>query len=127
MKIVLLFLLLTGCASLGIAPAGNFEQKLAYAYATNTAIREASTSSLNAGTISSKDMETIIPLNNQTRQVLDAAKAAMSVGDIKTAEAKLLLATNILTQLQSYLRNKGVKASLERRTVWASMPLSHYY
>lgn len=118
-KTYLLFLFLAGCASLGFQQATTFEQKLAYAYGVNTAIREASTSALNAGTIKSSDMEAIIPLNKQVRGLLDASKAASSVGDIKTAEARLVLATNILAQLQTYLRSKGVKTSQIGGLSWA--------
>lgn len=110
---------LTGCAALGLTEAKNFEQRLAYAYGTNTAVREASTSALNAGTITSKDMEAVIPLNDQIRQVLDASRAALSAGDIKTAEARLMLAVNLTTQLQTYLRTKGVKTAMERSLSWA--------
>lgn len=112
-------LVLSGCAALGLQPATSFDQRLAYSYGVNTAIREASTSALNAGTITKNDMETVISLNNQVRQVLDAARAASSVGDIKTAEAKLLLASEILEQLQGYLRSKGVKTSMIGELKWA--------
>ena len=121
---VALLAFLTGCAQLGLTPTQTFDNKLAYAYGANTAIREASTSALNAGTITSADMEFIIPLNRQARQILDAAKAATALGDLKTAEAKLLLATGILAQLQTYLRSKGVKTSQLGEPLWASMPLS---
>ena len=105
----LLVLLLAGCSSLGLVEPQTFEQRLAYAYGTNTAIREASTSALNAGVISSDDMIYIMGINDNMRLALDAAKDAAKVGDIQTAEARLVMVTNALTALQEYLRKKGVK------------------
>lgn len=99
-------LLLCACAQFGVQPAQSFDERLAYAYATNTAVREASTSSLNAGTISAEDMEHVIELNDQARALLDAARMASGAGDLGTAEARLSLAVSVLTQLQAYLRER---------------------
>jgi hypothetical protein len=99
--------LLSACTAFGLAPAQSFDQRLAYAMGTNTAVRDASTSALNGGTISSTDMEYVVKLNDQTRVFLDAAKSASQAGDTETAEGRLVLATNILTQLQAYLRSKN--------------------
>ena len=92
-----------GCAALGITPAQSFDDKLAYAYGMNTALREASTSALEAKTISSEDMEHIMAVNAQARNLLDSARV---IGDPKAAESKLVLATSLLIQLQNYLRAK---------------------
>ena len=94
-----------GCAQLGLAPAQTFDQKLAYAYGVHTAVLNATTSALNAKTLKSTDAEQVQTLAGQSRQLLDAAKSASSVGDITTANGKLLLGTQILEQLQTYLRS----------------------
>ncbi len=96
------------CASLGLAPAKSFDDRLAYAYGSNTALRTAATNSLTAGSISSGDAEEVLKLTDQARALLDAAKLASASGDPQTADGKLLLATNILTQLRVYLGSRGV-------------------
>jgi hypothetical protein len=102
----LLILLLSGCAQLGLAPAQNFDQKLAYAYGTHTAVLNATTASLNGKSITSADAEQVLKLANESRTLLDAARAAAGAGDPSTANGKLALATSILTQLQAYLRGR---------------------
>lgn len=97
---------LAACAQVGLQPAQSFEQRLAYAYATNTAVREASTAALTAGEISADDMAHVLALNDQARALLDAARIASGAGDLGTAEARLTLATSVLTQLQTYLREE---------------------
>jgi hypothetical protein len=48
----------------------------------------------------------VLKLADESRALLDAARAAAKVGDPTTANGKLVLATSILTQLQTYLRSK---------------------
>lgn len=106
---LLLVLLLGGwnaCSQLGLQPAKSFDDKLAYAYGANTAVREASTSALNAHTITSEDMKHIMALNKQARDLLDAARS-IQVTDVQTAESRLLLATSVIAQLQTYLRERS--------------------
>lgn len=97
--------LLAGCAQMGLAPAKSFDDRLAYAYAVNTSLREASTSALNAKQITSDDMEHVMAVNDQARSILDAARS-MKVTDLHTAEARLVLATSLLAQLQQFLKDK---------------------
>ena len=104
-QFLFVLMLLSGCASLGLQEAKTFDQKLAYAYGNNTALREASTAALNAGQITSKDMEHIMAVNAQARSILDAARSMRGL-DPQAAEARLVLATNLLVQLQQYLRSR---------------------
>lgn len=99
-------LLLSACAQVGLQPAQSFDERLAYAYGANTAVREASVSALDAGSISAEDMEHVIALSDQARSLLDAARVASGAGDLGTAESRLALATSVLTQLQTYLRER---------------------
>lgn len=96
--------LVAGCAA--FAAPKSFDQKLAYAYSTHTAIVQAATSSLSAGTLSVSDAEAVQKLATQSRAVLDSAKLAAGTGDVTTAEGQLALAVNILTQLQDFLRTR---------------------
>lgn len=105
-KGLLVILLLAGCAQLGLAPADTFEKKLAYAYGTYTAVQQSAASALTAKEITKEDAQQILTLGDQARALLDAAKV---VGDPLEAQNKLLLATQILQQLQLYLQQHRSK------------------
>jgi hypothetical protein len=105
----LLAILIAGCASLGTEPAQTFSQKLAYGYATHTAVLQATTSALTAGTISSADAESILKQADTARAGLDAAKQAHDAGDISGGDSKLAIALTGLQALQDYLRAHGAK------------------
>lgn len=102
-------LLLTACASLGIEPANSFGDRLAYAYGTYAAVNTAAASSLDAKTITAEDAQSIQKIAGQARSLLDGAKLAADGGDLESANSRLTAATAILTQLQTYLRNRGAK------------------
>lgn len=108
--VVLAFVLsfITGCASLGLAPADSFDARLAYAYGTHTAVLQAASAAVSAGTISKKDGETVLSLATQSRALLDSARAVENT-DPATAAGRLTLAVNVLTQIQTYLQSKGIK------------------
>lgn len=105
LNVLFVLLLIAGCAQLGLAPADSFDKKLAYAYGAHTAVLKATTSALSAGTLKSTDAEQVQALATQSRALLDGAHVASKSGDVTTANGKLLLATNILEQLQAYLRS----------------------
>jgi len=116
----LLIVLLAGCAQLGLATPQSFDEKIAYAYGTNTAIRQASTAALDAGKISSTDMRQVMAVNDQAGALLDAARAANDAGHGADADAHLRMATSILTSIQAFLDAKGVKASINEGVgTWA--------
>lgn len=97
---------LVACAQMGLAPAKTFDEKLAYAYGTHTAVLQAAASAVSNKELSSADGVQVLKLADESRTLLDAAKMASGLGDMSTANGKLLLATSILTQLQAYLRSK---------------------
>lgn len=99
-----LLLLLAGCASLGLAPASSFSDRLAYSYGTHSAVLVTATQSLEAGEISSEDASRVLKVADEARTALDAARVASGAGDVTTAEGRLQLATALLTNLQAYLR-----------------------
>lgn len=100
------YLLLAGCASIGLAPATTFDERLAYAVANNAAVRQAAANSLDAGEIQLQDAQYVLKTTDETRTLLDAAKSASGAGDIQTAEGRLSVAVNVLSTLQAYLRSK---------------------
>lgn len=94
--------LLTACAAF-TAPK-SFDDRLAYAYGTHTAVLTAAASSVTAKELSSAQGEQVLRLADDSRRLLDAARLTATAGDVKTAEGQLALAANVLTQLQTYLR-----------------------
>lgn len=103
----LLALLIVGCASLGLAPASTFEERLAYAVTQNAAVRTAAANSLDAGDIGVDDAKRVLAVTDQVRTALDAARLATNAGDVETAEGRLQLATALLLELQRYLRSQS--------------------
>lgn len=103
----LLLVVLSACTSLGLNEPKTLDQRIAYAYGVQTAVNDAAASALQAGSITRSDAEYVLARSKESRAFLDTSRAALGGGDAKTAEGRLLLATNILTALQAYLR--GVK------------------
>lgn len=103
-----LLVLLSACNSLGLQPAETVDQRIAYSYGVHTAVLQTATVLTKSGTLSKTDAEQVLVLADQSRTLLDAAKAVETT-DAATASNKLALATSILTQLQTYLNSKGVK------------------
>lgn len=97
--------LLVGCAA--FTPAKSFDEKLAYAYGTHTAILHAAAAGVANGELSVPDAEQVLKLSDQCRAILDTAKLAAGTGDVTTAEGQLALAVNVLTELQNYLRARA--------------------
>lgn len=102
-----LLFLLTACASLGLAPASTFEERLAYAVSQNAAVRNAAAVSLERNEIALADAQRVLKITDEVRTALDAAKLASGLGDTSTAEGRLQLATAILIELQNYLRSRA--------------------
>ena len=102
-----LVLLVAGCAA--FAPAKTFDQQLAYAYGTHTAVLSTAASGVAAGTLSPSDGQAVLKLADQSRGLLDAARLTSNTGDLKTAQGQLNLAVNVLTELQKYLQMRTKK------------------
>ncbi|MES1993180.1 MAG: hypothetical protein V4457_06145 [Pseudomonadota bacterium] len=100
-------LVLTGCASLGTEKADTFKTQLAYAEGIHSAVVDATTSSVNAGTLSSADAETVGKGADNAQLILVSAKTAYAAGDTAGANAKLATALTALQALQDYLRAHG--------------------
>lgn len=107
LAIVPLLLILTACASIGLAPASSFEERLAYAVSQNAAVRNAAAVSLENQELSLEDAQRVLKITDEVRTALDAARLAAGAGDVSTAEGRLQLATSILVNLQTYLRSRA--------------------
>lgn len=100
---------LPGCQSAGLEAPQSIDQRLAYAYGTHTAILDAAAAGVEQGRLSAEDGERVLDLADESRLTLDAARVALTAGDVSTAEGRLVLALGVLTQLQTYLNARGVK------------------
>jgi hypothetical protein len=99
-------LLLSACAAVGLQPAQSFGDKLAYAYGVHTAVLNASAVAVGNKSLSVPDGRTVLQLADQSRALLEEAKT-LSGTNITAAGDKLILATAILTQLQTFLNARG--------------------
>lgn len=104
-----LMALMVGCASLGLVTPESFDERLAAAYTTNTAVRDAAANSFEAKSISVEDAEYILDQTRRNRAYLDTTRAVAGKGDTTTAEGRLTLVTNGLVALKTYLASQGVK------------------
>lgn len=109
LAIVPLLFLLSACASLGLAPAKTFDERWSYAQGQTTGLRDASTRALDAKLITSGDMEYCITVADKSTQMLALARTAYVGGDVSTAEGRLVLVSNILTDLEQYLTNRSAR------------------
>lgn len=98
---------MVGCTSLGLQPAKSFDERLAYAYSTHTSVLTAAANSVEAGTLGADDAQQLLAMTDDARLLLDSARVAATGGDVGTAEGRLTLATNVLTELLNYLNSKG--------------------
>jgi len=102
-----LFMFLLGCAA--ITPPKNFDQTLAYAYGTHTAILVASTNAVKVGALTPEEGQSILKTSDEARVMLDLARGAAFSGDPKTAEGQLQLAISVLSSLQVYINSRAPK------------------
>lgn len=98
---------LSGCATLGFAPAQSFDDKLAYGYATYTAVLQAAASAKAAGTLNPADVGYVAQIADQVRPLLDSAHLIHQANPTGATD-KLHLAVSLLTELQTWLRQRGV-------------------
>ena len=104
LNVLWLILLLAGCAQLGLSTPQTFDQRLAVAYGSHTAIQRAAATELRAGHLKKADAQEVLNLADQSKVLLDAARMA---GDTTVAQNKLTLAVAVLTQLSAYLNERG--------------------
>jgi hypothetical protein len=109
LQLLAMCMLLTACTQAGLAPAQSLEEKIAYGYSVNAAVRTSAAQALKAGSINISDAKQALVITDTARDALDAASTANGQGDTTTAMGKLAMATALLTQLQQYLQTKGVK------------------
>lgn len=103
----LLFAVAVGCASMNLAAPKSFDEQLAEAYGTHTAVQSGAAQALRTGAITPADAKAVAAFADQSRVFLDLARTAENAGDLATASGKLTLANGVLTQVQAYLNSRG--------------------
>lgn len=99
-------LLLSGCASLGIAPAQSLKQRIAYGYSTYSAVNYAATNGVTKGTLEPTDGDKVLKLTDEAKGFLDGAKALVDTNP-QGATDRLTLAISVLQAAQSFIDSKA--------------------
>ncbi len=105
---LLLAVLLTACAALGVSPADTFNKKLAAGYQTVHVVAEVAVAARNAGKLKPEEVAEVIGHLESAVAGLDAARG-LSGTDIASADARLTSAIAILSALQSFLATRSPK------------------
>jgi hypothetical protein len=103
---LLIAVLLSACAQLGLPTAETFNQKLAVGYGTVTQVRETATQLLVAKKIDVDDAKNVQTTADAARAGLDTARAMYNSGQIGPAEQRLNAARTALTALSAYLASR---------------------
>jgi hypothetical protein len=105
---ILAFALISACAQIGFVTPQTTSQRIAVAQASVTEVRRQTTVLLNAKAIKADDAENIQNLANNARTAIDISRAVLLADPTATAaaDAKLAVATTLLTSLQQYLITK---------------------
>ena len=99
--------IVSACASIP-APKSLSEQ-IAYGYGTVAAVRQSAAGLLVRKQITVDEATAVQDQADVARAGLDQAKQFLTVGMTADAQGSLLLATRVLTALESYLKAKEVK------------------
>lgn len=102
-----LLLGLQACANLGLEQPKSFRDDYVYAVNQVTAVRDSATQLLERRAISIKDAEYVLNTSREARGYLDTAKSVYEAGDTLKGQSGILLATNVLTQLQTFLNSRS--------------------
>lgn len=100
MRILLLTILLAGCAT---TSAPTFSQLLATAETADDAVVLAATSTLQAGAITSIQAKKILTITDGVNTALTLANNAYAAGHLTSANAQIAAATAILVTVQRCL------------------------
>lgn len=108
---VIALVICAACQSTG-GTTGSPEQQVVTGYATVAGVRETAANLLTSKIITVSDAKMVQGLADQARAALDLAKGATQNGKTTDAQAQLVLATQVLVQLQTYLQSKQPQSQL---------------
>ena len=106
--IALALIAITACTALGLTAPKGFDQQLANAYGTHTAVVKGTASALTAGSITSQEASEVQKQANSARALLDLAKSEETAGNAAGSQKDLALAVTSLNALQAFVQ-KGSK------------------
>ena len=100
--IIVVLMILSACATLGLPTAEKFGDKVALSYAAVAGVTRSTTILLNAKKISVDDADNVIAQAKNAVAGIDLAKS-MAKTDMTAADAKLNAVRTILVALQAYI------------------------
>lgn len=109
LMLALAALLLQGCAALGHVTPETFDERLAYGYGMHDAMLRATTRALDDGLISSGDASSMLEQADNAYELLLQAEDYSMIGDVRTADGRLRMATAVLQSLDDYLTQRATQ------------------
>ncbi len=106
----LLLVMLTACATLGVQAPQTFNERLAAAYTTVTAARDATATMLTSGRLSAADAQNVQSQLDNARTGLDLARQLHATNP-PAGDARLDAVVMGLTALQAYLQSRTTGTS----------------
>ena len=100
---------IVGCYQVGLEPANDISEKIAYSYSINAALRTSADQALRAHAINKDDATKVLDVTDSAALMLKAAQEAVKLGDHAVATEKLEIATRLIKQVQNYINEKQVK------------------
>ena len=104
LALLLASMALSSCSMLGVPKAETFNDRVAYAFGTHTAVLQTITTAVVLRDIGSDEATNYAETADQARAMIDSARLVYNAGDIPGANRQLLIATSILQLLQANLR-----------------------
>ena len=104
---ILMLTVLSGCASIGAAPAMSTSEQIDDGRGAVTGVATTCNQQLVAGSMSLPFAQKCLSMVDAANASFDAASAALGSGDQPKALAALAAATSVLTELQTILQQKG--------------------
>lgn len=95
-------LALTACAALGLSSPQSFDERLAYAVTTTSAVYDSIAVETRDGRISPDDAEDLVAIADRARDLLISARRIHDAGQEAEASRQLALALAIVTEIQRY-------------------------
>lgn len=98
----LLATMLAGCGLFGLQAPESFNERLAYATSTTSAVYDSIAVATRAGDISPDDAEDLIEITDRARDLLISARRIQDAGETAEASRQLALALAIVTEVQRF-------------------------
>lgn len=94
---------LTACTALGLERSQGIPDTIVQQYANVEGLANAGKRGADARLVSEKDGRAALKIASAAQDLLEGAEAAVGLGDLSTAEARLTAAIGLLEQVNAYL------------------------